>query len=152
MTQHEYNTRHNTRQYECNTSKTQQNLFWFIDIFAAYSESSILGSTICLHFKTWKLKIAFSSKNQNRTGKSQGNGLLQLCFCLFVYLNNCIYVVKESFWVNIAGIILGKLDIQLLHLHLGGKGVLNKMRTHANRGLEVWVMSMGTFRHNIFLI
>lgn len=32
-----------------------------------------------------KLKIAFSSKNQNRTDKFHNSGLLQLCFCLCVY-------------------------------------------------------------------
>ena len=42
-----------------------------------------------------KLKITFSSNSQDRTRKSEGSGLLQLCFCLSVYLNNfsCIFLL-----------------------------------------------------------
>ena len=31
------------------------------------------------------MKMAFTRKSENRTGNSQGNGLLQLCFYLSVY-------------------------------------------------------------------
>ena len=58
--------------------------------------------------KLWKLNIAFFSNSQNRTRKSQGSGLLQLCFCLSVYWNNfnCVFLpswnfLRENFWVNV---------------------------------------------------
>ena len=52
--------------------------------------------------KLWKMKIVFPSNRQNRT-KSQGSGLLQLCFCRFVYWNNfnCIFLRFETFYEKV---------------------------------------------------
>ena len=120
-----------------NTSTKQYKIHFDLIITSLYTRNLVYKALkLCLHFKTWKLKIAFSSKIQNRTWKSQGEGLLQFCFGLFVYWNNfnCIFLpiwnfFRESFWVNIAGTILG--GMQLLRSHLRGRREV-KMRTHAN--------------------
>ena len=98
MRQHEYNTtqyetarvqhetqhEHNLRQHECNTGQHEYNMtqqeystiakiFWFIYVIVGYSEP--LSKAPIMFLKLRKLKIAFSSKSQNRTRKSQANDL-----------------------------------------------------------------------------
>ena len=136
-----------------NTSTKQYKIHFDLIITSLYTRNLVYKALkLCLHFKTWKLKIAFSSKIQNRTWKSQGEGLLQFCFGLFVYWNNfnCIFLpilnfFRESFWVNIAGTILG--GMKLLRSHLWGRREV-KMRTHANIRGGGGVMSIRTFTHN----
>ena len=95
--------RHSTRQHKCNRDNTSitrvqheaarlQNNLKFILIYSYHCcilgawYTSLQGTVYAVKFR--KLKLAFSSNSQNRTRKSKGNGLLQLCFYLSVYQNN----------------------------------------------------------------
>ena len=101
--QHEYNTRpHETTQVQHGTTRVQHDTTRDNTSATRDNTSASRGNTSAtrdntitkqhtIYFdsvyvvKPRKLKIAFSSKSQNRTRKSQGSGFLQLCFCLSVY-------------------------------------------------------------------
>ena len=135
MTQNEYNmTRHETTQVKHYPTRrkhdTEPAHHSIKTIFMYLYYRCILGTwyiklkKLCLYFKTWKLKIAFSSKSQDRTGNSL---FIEIVFII----SYCIFIptsYEKDFWLNIAGIMLR--DIQLLQSYLDE--VLS-IRTLANR-------------------
>ena len=92
--QHEYNsTQHETTQVQHETTRVQRettrdnmntkqhNIYFDLFITSLYTRSLVSKPLFIL-------KILFSSNSQNRTRKSQGSGLLQLCSCLSISWNN----------------------------------------------------------------
>ena len=92
--QHEYNTtQHETTQVQHETTRvqheitrdnmnTKQDKIYFDLFITSLYTRSLVSKPLFI------LKILFSSNSQNRTRKSQGRGLLQLCFCLSISWNN----------------------------------------------------------------
>ena len=101
------------------------------------------------------MKIAFSSKSQYRTGRSQENSLLQLCFWLSAYWNN----FNCNFFSDLKLLTRKLLSKHCMH-NVSGHSIITfalrgeegsiKMQKHANRGGGEGVMSIWTFTNKFF--